>query len=141
MREFCPAEIKFIKETHWTPTVQTCDEWEKTPFKNFEEAEQAAHNAGFSLSDLFDDLTRDIDAIGLENEAVYLLYTFFTCAELEEMTDKQCCEWLKDFKYFFGYRKWSNSEAGQARRYAVEVHLGLAFLYKEDDGAIWYSEK
>ena len=29
MKKLTEQEIKFIKETGWTPTVEKCDEWEK----------------------------------------------------------------------------------------------------------------
>lgn len=78
----------------------------------------------------------ECDAIALENDATYLFYIFFTKEELEALTDEKAVEWLKGFKYFFGYRKWGCGGLRYARE-ALEVHEGKRVFYLEGDGSIW----
>ena len=80
------------------------------------------------------------DSISLEYDAVYLLYTFLTREELENMNDGEVLEWLRDFKYWFGYRKYDIGLAYTHRCEALEVYDGTREFYETDDGEVWNRE-
>ena len=165
MKPLTEEEIKFIKETGWTPTVQQADEWERTIFSNvfslknnydsaekrltdrkafgkraFEEAFKCAKEQyGLNLRELNKKCLTEWDAITLENDAIYLFYAFFTKEELEKLTDKEATKWLKDFKYDCGYRKWDDGNLEYVQE-AISVYEGKTSFYicTEDDSIWWF---
>lgn len=118
-------EVKFMKETSFTPTVFQLDEWERTPFKNYDEALEAAKEYG--LKDLEcanpENYSEDVEDLG-----PYLLYRFFTAEELSTMDAKQVVRFLQDFKYYFGFRKTSESDAWKYLSIALSLFGGSAFI-------------
>ena len=159
MKPLTKNELRFMKETGWTPTVEQGNEWDRTiwmdesfksrykelPYEDkHKEAikylslaeEYAEKEYNIDLCDLYKKCTDECDGITLENDATYLFYMFFTKEELETFTDKTAIEWLKDFKYFSGYRKWDYN-CIQYVKEAIEVYEGKRVFYLEDDGSIW----
>lgn len=114
MRKLNDNEIRFIKETGFTPTVFQCDEYKKTnkaPFfiDSFSKAQDIAKDR-YGIEDLgllMNELASPecADAISLEEDAEYLFSTFFSKDELDAMKIDEALEWLKGFKYYNGYRK------------------------------------
>ena len=162
MKKLTENEIKFIKETGWTPTVEQCDEWGRTIFTNLfnkdafkkkyldedgyvvdefsnKVNEYVLKTYNIDTVDLYKKFTEESDAISLEYEATYLFYTFFTKEELEKLTDEEATKWLKDFQYFSGYRKWDGGNLIYVNE-ALEVYAGTRELYEEQDGEIWNRE-
>ncbi len=142
MRRLNNNEIKFIKETGWTPTVYQCDEYDRTTLKDLDTSIEVAKNEyDIDLLELYDKTCNldNNDGISLEYEATYLFYTFFTKEELEKMTDAKATAWLKDFKYYFGYRKWDGGNIIYVNE-ALDVYNGTREFYEEDDGDVWNRE-
>lgn len=143
MKKFTDAEIKFVKETKFTPTVYQCGEYNKTPFKTFAEAEKVAkekYNVDLEsfLDKCLDD--NDSDAISLEYAATYLFYSFFTRDELMGMDIDDGLKFLQDFKYFCGFRKWDEFSTALAIDDAIRIYDGILEFYLED-GHMWNKEK
>ena len=139
MKRLTENEINFIKETGVTPTVIQCDEWHRSQCSDYDDAEKLAYSKyGIELDKLFDRLVnRDYDIISLENDATYLLYTFLTREELENMNKDKVLEWLQNFKYWCGYRTYDKVLADMNRYEALEVYDGIREFYEEFDGAVW----
>ena len=142
MRRLTENEIRFIKETGVTATVIQCDEWDRSQCSNYADAKRLADKEyGINL-DEFSNVLLDAnyDSISLEYDAVYLLYTFLTREKLENMNDSEVLEWLRDFKYWFGYRKYDIDLAYMHRCEALEVYDGTREFYETDDGEVWNRE-
>ncbi len=140
MRQLAENEIKFFKETNFTPTVFQCDEYNRTPFKSYAEAEKVAKEKyAINLDSLLTDCLKDWDGISLEYDATYLLYTFFTADELKEMSAKEALDFLQNFKYFTGYRKWSEEHAEQGIQEAIQIYDGVR-KFVNVDGDMWNKE-
>lgn len=161
MEPLTKAEIQFIKETGWTPTVQQADEWRRTIFvkdflpkklstdgrikeksKNDEEAFNSAikyadEKYNINLIDLYDKCTHAYDITTLEHDAAYLFYVFFTKEELKKLTDEEATSWLKDFKYYCGYRKWDGDNLLYVDE-AISVYDGQAAFYLDKDNTVWW---
>ena len=155
MKKLTSEEIKFIKETGWTPTLHqmSYDESELkrnrfigTKFAKMTKKEaaeaflQEMDKYGVNIQELYNKCTENYDGISLEYEATYLFYTFFTKEELEKMTDEQATEWLKDFQYHFGYRKWDGGNLVYVEE-ALEIYNGQRVFYLEEDDDIWNMPK
>lgn len=163
MKKLTDKEINFIKETGWTPTVEQASEWDRTIFVNifnkdeFKEKytdeegylvdefsnkvnEYVFETYGINTVDLYKKFTEESDGISLENEATYLFYTFFSKDELEKLTDEEATKWLKDFQYFFGYRKWDGGNINYVYE-ALDVYNGNRVFYLDDDGEVWNISK
>ena len=142
MRRLTENEIRFIKETGITPTVIQCDEWDHSQCSNYADAEKLADEEyGINLDEFSSVLLDDnYDSISLEYNAVYLLYTFLTREELENMNGNEVLEWLKNFKYWCGYRKYDADLAYMHRCEALEVYNGTREFYETDDGEVWNRE-
>jgi hypothetical protein len=161
MRQLTKQEIEFIKETGWTPTVEQCGEWDRTVFSklfnkaDFKEryinsegylidefsnkvAEYVLNNYNIDLTELYKKCTDCADGISLEYMAAYLFYTFFTKEELSQLTDETATKWLKDFQYYFGYRKWDGGNL-QYVNDAIEVYNGDRVFYLDGD-EVWNIE-
>lgn len=155
MKRLTEQEISFIKDTGWTPTLHQMDysenELKRTHLYQVQnipvspemmrlQFESFANQYGFNLSDLYEKTCNleNSDGISLEYEATYLFYTFFTKEELEKLTDEEATKWLKDFKYFFGYRKWDDGNLTYVYE-AIEVYEGTREFY-EQDGEMWNRE-
>lgn len=165
MKELTANEIKFIKETGWTPTVVQCSEWYRTIWTDEKvdttsenylaqrdeydakylviSSAQAKEKYNVDLEQLYNKLcsVEDSDGISLEYDATYLLYTFFTKEELLELDTAWVLAWLQDFKYYFGYRKWAESDVEAAILEAIEIHAGTREFYLTEDGYVWNREK
>ena len=142
MRRLTENEIRFIKETGITATVIQCDEWDRSQCFNYEDAERLADEEyGINLQEFLHVLAdANYDSISLEYDAVYLLYTFLTREELENMSEDQVLEWLQNFKYWCGYRKYDVYSADMNRCEALEVYDGIREFYETDDGEVWNRE-
>ena len=140
MRRLTENEIRFI--TGITPTVIQCDEWDHSQCSNYADAEKLADEEyGINLDEFSSVLLDDnYDSISLEYNAVYLLYTFLTREELENMNGNEVLEWLKNFKYWCGYRKYDADLAYMHRCEALEVYNGTREFYETDDGEVWNRE-
>lgn len=154
MKRLTEQEIEFIKHTGWTPTLHQMEysenELKRTHLYQIQnipmssemmklEFESSANQYGFNLNDLYNktcNLNND-DSISLEEEAIYLLYTFFTKDELVDMENSYALKWLKDFKYYYGYRKWNEYEAEMAILDALEVYSGTRTFAEDDNGEIY----
>ena len=142
MRRLTENEIRFIKETGVTATVIQCDEWDRSQCSNYADAEKLADEEyGINLDEFSSVLLDDnYDSISLEYDAVYLLYTFLTREKLKNMNGNEVLEWLKNFKYWFGYRKYDIDLAYMHRCEALEVYDGTREFYETDDGEVWNRE-
>lgn len=153
MKRLTEQEIKFIKDTGWTPTLHQMDysenELKRTHLYQVQnipissemmklQFESFANQYGFNLSDLYKKTCNleSSDIISLEEEAIYLFYTFFTEDELVDIDTFWALNWLKDFKYYFGYRKWVESDVEVSVLKALEVYAGTREFY-EQDGEMW----
>ena len=161
MKQLTEQEIKFIKETGWTPTVYQCDEWYKTiwtdehleigPESTYKERKEAysakyeelafntAKKYGVDLGKLYKKCTDNSDSISLEYEATYLFYILFTKEELELLTDEEATEFLKNFQYYLGYRKWDGGNLQYVQE-ALEVYNRTRVFYLENDSDVWNIE-
>lgn len=138
MKRLTENEIKFMKETNVSWTVCNCDEWKRTSCANREEAARVAKEVYHIDLDAMLRKFGDYDGISLEYTATYLFYSFFTKEELEKLTPEEGIEWLKDMRYFFGYRKWDAESIAPFIEEALEIYAGTREFYEEDDdGDIW----
>ena len=159
MKLLTENEIKFIKDTGVTPTVIQCGnrEWYRTIF--CDEIDQDQLTGDFTNSDevfahacvyakqmydvdlpaLYHKCMLDIDGISVDYEAPYIIYTLLTEEELDKMTDKQLIEWLRDWKYFYGWRKHEEWDARIAREEAKGLYNGAREIRTWDDGTIYVS--
>ena len=149
MKKLTSNEIEFIKKTGWTPTLVQMDysknELVRTSFKDLSSEE--ASKRYYELAKEYDvDLVRlynktcnleNNDIISLEEEATYLFYTFFTKDELVDIDNSWALNWLKDFKYYFGYRKWTESDVENSVLEAIGVYAGTREFFETPDGDIW----
>lgn len=150
MKRLTEQEIKFVKETGFTPTVFQCDEYSRTnkePYyiDSYAEAQNIARE-DFDI-DVDEFLSKNIgmelddsDSISLEFVATYLLYCFFTKEELEALTPEAALQWLQDYRYFFGFRKWDAQYAMIEINDALMVYEGKAEFYDNTDGNVWWRE-
>jgi len=136
-------EIKFLKDTGFTPTVYACDEWYRSKLKDDADAEEKAREYGIELSSFYNMLMKEHDSISLENEAAYILYIFFTLEQLARLSDADALKFLRDWKYYLGFRKWSECDAMNARHEAQRIHEGFTKVTSDADGNLWldYEEK
>lgn len=159
MRLLTENEIRFFKETGVTPTVMNIGgkEWYHTEFcdeidENFLTGEisneklvyehackVAKERYNVDLNALYDKCYLDQDGISLEDEAPYIIYCLLTEEELDKKSDKELVEWLQDWKYYSGYRKWDEWAARIARYEAKGLYNGAREIYTYDDGSIYIS--
>lgn len=140
MRKLSDNEIRFIKETKVTPQVIVGDEWNKTPYKNLNEAtDKASKDYKVELDEMMKKCEA-CDGISLEYAATYLFYTFFSMEELQNLSGEDALAWLQDFKYFFGYRKWTIWDAEIAVDEALEVYHSTREFFEAEDQEIWNKE-
>lgn len=153
MKPLTTNEISFMVATKWTPTKHQMDyaktELSATPYAglNPEDAklmyENAAKGYGIDLDELFAK-TSDIDnadGISLEYEAVYLFCTFFTRDQIYNAEFTDLLDWLRDFKYYGGFRKWDLGYVATAAAEAMEIFDGSRVFYLEEEGNVWNIEK
>lgn len=150
MKKLTEKEIKFIKETGWTPTVYQMNynesELKHTKFAGLsrEEGAKAFHKEirkhRIKIDNLYKKCTSEVDGITLENDAVYLLYTFFKADELVDIDTSWALQWLQDFKYYEGFRKWSERDVENAICEALEVYGDSREFYEDAKGEIWTRE-
>jgi len=146
MKKLTNQEIEFIKKTGFTPTVFQCNEWDRTnkaPYyiNNIDEAHYVAIDY-FNINLIeFMGKTANInmcDKINLDYEATYLFYTFFSKEELLDLDTSWALKWLQDFKYYFGYRKWTEKDVELAIQDALEIYGGSREFYEcQEDGEVW----
>ena len=143
MRPLKDNEIKFLKDTGFTPTVYSCDEWYRSKLKDDADAEKKACEYGIELSPFYNMLMEEYDIISLENEAAYILYLFFTNEQLAKLSDADALKFLQDWKYHCGFRKWSECDAMVARHEAERIHMGFTKVTSDSDGKLWldYEQK
>ena len=165
MRWLTQAEIQFVKDTGFTPTVFQCDEWNKTIFTdekleygdNYNERREAYSDKYFNIAcdyaaekygiDLPVFINKNIgmelddcDGISLEYVATYLLYCFFSLEELRNLTSEKAIEWLQNYRYFGGFRKWYGDCSCYINE-AIRAHKGLIEFYETEDKNIWWRER
>lgn len=149
MKALTNQEIKFLKETRWTPTLYQMD-YKKTPLMTNKDIEIIyfhyeilARNYKINIQTLYNKFTRDdeIDAISLEDEAVWLLYNFFTEEDLKTHNNKFFLDWLQDFQYYNGYRKWDESDVMSAINTVFEIYSGNLEFYTDDNGSVGVRSK
>lgn len=159
MKPLTDQEIRFVKETGFTPTVFQCGEYYRTIFTkekidynipNYDQAEEeyirkwykvasdyAKEHYGIDLGEFIDKNLgagiNDSDGISLEYTATYLFYCFFTKEELEKLTDKEATKFLKDYRYYFGYRKWDTGNLIYVQE-AIEAKDGNRVFYVDGEG-------
>ena len=143
MKLLTANEIKFLKETGWTPTVTSCNEWKRCTFTEDQE-DEVMKSYGIDAEAfrfmIFDD--NAIDCISLAEEAAYILSVFFTWSELfQMMRDKTVLKWLQDWRYFCGYRKWDEGEAYIAAGVAMDIVGGCKKVITDEDGYIWIVDR
>ena len=76
------------------------------------------------------------DGISLEYDATYLLYTFFSEEDLMHMDTSWALQWLQDFKYYCGYRKWDEHLVEIEILEAIEIYAGTREFF-DMDGDVW----
>ena len=163
MKQLTAKEIQFVKDTKFTPTVWQCDEYYRTIFTdekcefgdNYPERRDVYSQKWFNVAsdyakekygiDLDEFISKnlgpndDYDGISLEYVATYLFYCFFTKEELENLTDKEATEFLKDYRYYGGFRKWDGGNFTYVQE-AIEAYDGKRLFYLQDDGNVWNTE-
>ena len=147
MRKLTENEVNFIKKTGWTPTVQQCSEYKRTniaPYyiDRYTKADAVAkEDFNVDLVSLYDKTCAlaNCDGISLEYEATYLFYTFFDKEELLDLDPSWALNWLQDFKYYYGYRKWDEKLVEEEIQEALDIHAGTREFY-EQDGDVWNRE-
>lgn len=143
MIELTANEIKFVKETKFTPTVFQCDEYYRTPFKNaLEASEVALKDYGVDLAAFLQKnlAQNDTDSISLEYVATYLFYTFFSEEELLNIFSEDALKWLQDYRYYLGFRKWDVDYVAQEITEALEIYRGEREFYTTEDNQVWNRE-
>lgn len=78
----------------------------------------------------------ECDSISIENTATWVLSHYFTIEQLQAMTAQEAEEYLKDWKYFCGFRKcdgWGDTYINNA----LDVLTGRQVL-SEEDNEYWY---
>lgn len=163
MRQLTQNEINFVKATKFTPTVYQCDQFYLTTYTDercgYEPSEtyhdrrekyskkwmkiikkDAKERFDVDLDEFIDKNLSvdngDYDGISLEFVATYLLYTFFTKEQLENLTNEAAVEFLQDYRYFFGFRKWYAGDMHYRLPYideAIEIYNGERVFYVEED--------
>jgi len=141
MKKFTDLELAIIDGLHITP--QSFDE-NKVP-ESSEVAEWCMQNGfGTSVHDklgaeealegirkkMWDDF--ESDCISLEDTATWVLSHYFTLHQLENMKAEEAEEFLRNWKYFFGYRKcdgWGNVYISDA----ISVLTGDMILDETDE--------
>lgn len=143
MIELNPEEIRFVKEIHFTPTVYQLNEYSRTPFKDYKECKKVANKLyHFDLDNFIKKNLnqKDTDELSLEYVATYLLYTFFTEDELEELSGEDALKWLEDYRYYRGFWKFETDQVLTCIDKALEVYYGVREFYSSDDNQIWNRE-
>ena len=165
MKQLTTKEIQFVKDTKFTPTVGQCGEYYRTIFTDekveygdnyparreaYDEkwykvvSDYAKEHYGIDLDAFIAKNNNiendDYDGISLEYVATYLFYCFFTKEELEKLTDEEATEFLKDYRYYGGFRKWDGGNLTYVQE-AIEAYNGLRLFYLQDDGNIWNIRK
>lgn len=143
MKRLTANEIKFLKETGWTPTVVSCEEWRRCTFTADQE-DEVMESYGIDVDAFRDKMFDDdaIDGISLENEAAYILSIFFTWRELfEMMRSETVLKWLQDWRYFCGYRKWDEHDAYLAAGEAMDIVGGNKKVITDAEGYVWIVDR
>lgn len=166
MKPLTKDEIRFVKETHFTPTVSQCDQYYLTTYTD-EHCEYEPSDTYHERRDLYSkrwekiikkdakekynvDLDKfldknlnidnnDFDGISLEYVATYLFYCFFTKEELEKLTDEEATKFLQDYRYYGGFRKWDGGNLPFAQE-AIEIYNGERVFYLQDKN-VWNIRK
>ncbi len=152
MRRLTEQEIKFLKETGWTPTKYQMNS--DVEYKNaklqkpadvadwndyYEQVAQEQY--GIDLSALYNKCVEENDAISLENEAPYIMSILLDFETLDEFAfdGRKALDWLQGWQYFFGYRKSDEFEAANWANLAIDIKRGavLAQEYDDIDDSIW----
>lgn len=117
MKKLTDIEIKIIKYFNITPTkIQeaVAAEWMPSLAEVVEFCKRdcctypAVHNeieAEYFLRDLAEKILEPEDCMSKVDLATWLLTNYFTRQELEDTPYEEILEFLKDWKYFFGFRK------------------------------------
>lgn len=159
MRKLTENEVAFVKETGFTPTVYQCREYYRTTFydmkldkKDYDPAEGYHYQLAKKVArekynvDLDEFLKKNIsqslndgDSISLEYVATYLFYLFFTEEELQRMTNEAATEFLKNYRYYYGFRKWDGDNLTYVND-AIRAYEGEIEFYEDADGNVLWRE-
>lgn len=159
MRKLTKNEVAFVKETGFTPTVYQCREYHRTAFydmkldkKDYDPSEGYHYQLAKKVArekynvDLDEFLKKNIsqslndgDSISLEYVATYLFYLFFTKEELQRMTDEAATEFLKNYRYYYGFRKWDGGNLTYVND-AIRAYEGEIEFYEDTDGNVLWRE-
>lgn len=83
------------------------------------------------------------DSISLESTAAWILSHYLTAEQLRAMSDKDIEYYLRNWKYWFGFRK-CDGWGEYYRQLALEVLDGSMVLdpfYDKDDPEYWYTHR
>lgn len=161
MTQLTDDEIRFVKETRFTPTVYQCGQYYMTSYTDERVAlgddyaarvaeyekkwygvaeKDAKERYGVDLGAFLEKSDADdSDVISLEYAATYLLYCFFTKSELERLTNDEAIRFLQNYKYYGGFRKW-DYDCSLYIKEAIDAHDGLRVFYIEEDGNVCNAE-
>lgn len=142
MKALTNNEILFIKDSGWTPTIYQCDEWYKIGIDAedfFKELERYNIDGHSFLDKFFGE--DEIDNMSFEDEAAYILSLFFNWGELLKMLkEDSVLEWLRNWKYYYGARKWTKEEANDAVAVAMDLLSNNKKIKVDEHGSIMILE-
>lgn len=136
MKALTQMEIEFIRDTCWKPTITQCDEWAKCNINSEDDMPIALVQYGLELDSFYDKFFGDdcLDSISFCDEMTYILATFYEYEDIVELMDNgKILEVCKDWKYYFGARKWSMDDA--------MVCAGDALAVLRGELRIWVTEE
>ena len=139
MKALTAKEWKILKETGFTPTVYQCDEWSRTLMtdKSTGGFLRLCADVGVNGSQLIDKLCAEEDSFTIDDAAAYILYNYFTEAELDKKTDQELLDFLCGFKYFFGFRKYSVYSIPFVRETLAHLYADETEFAVDDDDDIY----
>lgn len=118
-----PTNIQMANGEEWMPSLEEVASF--CMHNNFHHIVYNKLSAYSFLVDLANKLCDIEDGISLEDLAIWVLSNYLTPEELEKMDEKAVETFLKDWKYFCGFRKCD----------------GNGMYYKWDTFAYWNGEK
>lgn len=142
MKKLSEQEEKFLMSTGWTPTIEQMDYAATLRASAKERADLKfkylikARELGVDIDKLYAKLTCESDGISLEDEAAYLLHLFFSEEELKSYDASVFLNWLKDFQYFSGFRKWELPDAEACICDALDIFSGKREVFVDRDDSV-----
>ena len=142
MKKLDWREEKILFEYGITPTVIQCDEWESRGIGHPDYDKMASdfgctYDEAISIYEKYDEKVCCVeDSISLDDLAVWYLYKKHTKEELESLSASKALTELKDFKYFFGFRKFEERDMYPYIADAIRVHDGECRFATYPDGEL-----